>query len=239
VARTGHAARKTTAAQHTDDAAEEATASSGRLIKYMGASHNRVLEKGETFGGRLPGGLPQRVEWNFANNHLVNSDDVGLSSAAVGLLLEIEGEVFNSGQWEDAEEEGYVQPTEENTLRTVKEFQDVTGQETVAPSLAQQIFLGMSEHQTSDDAIRAMERNIAPANPAATSTFSPAEQTFSVSQDASEDGLQEAAVADGAQQSGSPGEGANTTTVGGSTGETSSGPTTTVGGSTDGAGTGQ
>lgn len=214
------------------DAGDAPSSDGGRLIKYLGAAHNRVLDKGEDFGGRLGTPLPKRVEWNLANNHMVKSDDAGLSDAAIELLLEMEGDQFDSGQYEDADEDGYAEASEENTIRVIKEFADVTNDELIQPSLAQQIFLGMSEHQTADDAIRKMEAEVAPPNPAAQAVMSPGG-------DAVVSGSAESAeVADGAEQSGSP-SGANDTTVGGSTDGGDSGgsaPTTTVGGSTSGVG---
>lgn len=229
---------KKRASHHAHTDAEDADRSGGRLIKYMGASHVRVLEAGEDFGGRLHNSpLPQRVEWNLANNHMVNSEEVGLSAAALEILLDIDGDQFDSGQWEDADEEGYEEPSEGNTVRAIKEFRDVTDDENITPSLAQQIFLGMSKQQTADEAIRDMEAGIQPANPAARSVMHSDQQPVAtVHNPVSEE--DNAAVADGAQQSGSPDAGA-TTTVGGSTdGETGGGaaPTTTVGGSTSGVG---
>jgi hypothetical protein len=59
-------------------------------IKYLGSSHVRRLEKGEDFGGRLKEPLSQDIEWNLDNNHLIDTDELGLSDAALELLLEDE-----------------------------------------------------------------------------------------------------------------------------------------------------
>lgn len=61
----------------------------GQKIKYLGTSHARVLEKGETFNGRLPDGLPAELRWDNDNHFLVELDDK-VPSEAVELLLEDE-----------------------------------------------------------------------------------------------------------------------------------------------------
>jgi hypothetical protein len=57
-----------------------------RNIKYMGSSHERRVSKGETFDGRLPGGLDRDLVWNKANKWVVDVD--GMDSDALELLLE-------------------------------------------------------------------------------------------------------------------------------------------------------
>lgn len=220
-------AKKRASHAHTD--AEGAAHDGGRLIKYMGASHVRVLEAGEDFGGRLHNSpLPQRVEWNLGNNHMVNSAEVGLPQAAIDILLDLDGDQFDSGQWEDSDEDGYTEPSDDNTLRVIKEFRDVTDEEVITPSLAQQIFLGMSGHQTADEAIRSMESNITPPNPAAQSVVSTdgaalVSGSAEVEQTPVEDGNADSSKGDDASDGDDQSPSATT-------------PTTTVGGSTDGSG---
>lgn len=57
-------------------------------IKYLGSADIVTLEKGENFGGRLAEPLTKKVEWRGDSGHLVDSDEVGLSEAALSLLLE-------------------------------------------------------------------------------------------------------------------------------------------------------
>lgn len=46
-------------------------------IKYMGVSDVRRLEKGEHFNGRLNEkyALDGDIEWNWENNHIIDTDD--------------------------------------------------------------------------------------------------------------------------------------------------------------------
>lgn len=44
-------------------------------IKYMGNADVRRLEKGEDFGGRLGEPLDGEIEWNWDNNHVIDTDD--------------------------------------------------------------------------------------------------------------------------------------------------------------------
>lgn len=60
----------------------------GKKIQYRGTSDVVRILAGEDWGGRLADPISQKVEWNRKNNHLVSTDDVGLSDAAVELLLE-------------------------------------------------------------------------------------------------------------------------------------------------------
>lgn len=57
-------------------------------IKYMGSADRRILAKGENFGGRLADPLEKEVVWDTNSAHLVDSDEAGLSTEAVELLLE-------------------------------------------------------------------------------------------------------------------------------------------------------
>jgi hypothetical protein len=85
------------------------------LVKYMGSSDARHIGAGENFGGRLAAPLQKDVVWDWANNHVVDSQQVALSDEAVALLLE-EGE-----------------------------FSNVTGLERVPLNRAQQLWRGMSD----------------------------------------------------------------------------------------------
>lgn len=95
----------------------------GQQIKYLGSSHNRVLEKGEDFGGRLSEPLTKTVEWTLENGHLVDAEEAGLSETALELLLEDE------------------------------EFKDVTDLARVPTSLGQQLWKGAkkTEHDAQGD----------------------------------------------------------------------------------------
>jgi hypothetical protein len=116
-------------------------------IKYMGTSDNRVLEKGEDFGGQLAEPISQRVAWTVANNHLVDSEEAGLSDEAVELLLGLEGTVYG--------EADLVEP-DESTAKSIKEFKDVTDLKVIPPSLHQQTYLGL-KGQKNKDAVEASE----------------------------------------------------------------------------------
>ncbi len=92
-------------------------------IKYLGSSHTRRLEKGENFGGRLAEPLSQDVEWTLDNGHLVDTSELGLSDAALELLLEDE------------------------------DFKDVSDLQRIPTSLGQQLWRGAkkSEHDAQGD----------------------------------------------------------------------------------------
>lgn len=114
------------------------------LIKYMGTSDNRVLDKGETFGGQLRDGLTQRVAWTVANNHLVDSEQVGLTDEACALLLAMEGVIYGEGETLTEEE------ADQDTSKTIKEFKDVTSLKTIPPSIHQTTFLGLKGVKNDD-----------------------------------------------------------------------------------------
>lgn len=44
-------------------------------IKYMGNADIRKLEVGTDFGGRLGVPLDREIEWNWDNNHVIDTDD--------------------------------------------------------------------------------------------------------------------------------------------------------------------
>lgn len=56
-------------------------------VKYMGTSDVRYVPAGSDFGGRLTTPTQSDVVWDKHNNHVVNTDEVGLSPEAVQLLL--------------------------------------------------------------------------------------------------------------------------------------------------------
>ncbi len=60
--------------------------SSKTKIKFVGDVDVRVIEKGETWGGRLSEPLDKELRWDWSNNHLLETDD--LSAEALELLLE-------------------------------------------------------------------------------------------------------------------------------------------------------
>jgi hypothetical protein len=174
------------------------------LIKYMGTSTYRVLEKGEDFGGRLSkdAALQGELRWTPENNHLIDTDnlDFELSEDLIDLILEEETGMFDSGQ---RNEDGT--PTEDNTIQTMREFKDVTGLKRIPSSLHQQIYLG---HKASTKADKVDEES--------------ADQTEGV-----KEGRGKARTSVGSRAGGD-----SPTTVGGSTGTGTSGGGTTVGGST-------
>jgi hypothetical protein len=172
---------------------KEKAKTSGRKIKYVGSSHVRRLDKGEDFGGRLAKPLEKKVEWNFANNHIVDAGEAGLSDAAVELLLEQQADMFDSGQYDEDDPE---QPTDENTIQTLPEFVDVSNEDVIQPSLAQQIYLGVRPMKAKD-ALRQSEEGTG--------------QTISRAVSATA-GAQPSSVGGGGTTTG-----ANVTTVGGST----------------------
>lgn len=85
-------------------------------LKFMGSSHEHQLLADDTFGGRLATPLPQTVLFNRDNGWVVDTEEVGLSDAAVAILLEDEAS-----------------------------FRDVTGHESIPPNLHQTTFLGIPE----------------------------------------------------------------------------------------------
>lgn len=60
-------------------------------IKYMGTADERIIEKGDNFGGRLADGLTAELKFDRSNNWVVDTDELGLSEDAVALLLEDDG----------------------------------------------------------------------------------------------------------------------------------------------------
>lgn len=91
-------------------------------IKYLGTADRVLVEKGENFSGRLADPLTKTVEWNVDSNHLIDSDEAGLSKEAVELLLE------------DKER-----------------FRDVTDLKKIPTSLNEQIFQGLGKNDKVDD----------------------------------------------------------------------------------------
>jgi hypothetical protein len=63
-----------------------------QLIKYMGSSDVRVIEKGDTFDGQLPDGVESTLTWDWGNYHIVDVKAAGWSDEAVELLLDDEFE---------------------------------------------------------------------------------------------------------------------------------------------------
>lgn len=102
-------------------------------IKYMGTSDYRVLEKGENFGGQLAEPLSKRVVFSPENNHLIDSDEAGLSAEAIQLLLDLDGTIYG--------EAGLVEE-DEDTTKTIKEFKDVTDHRMIPSSLNQTTYRG-------------------------------------------------------------------------------------------------
>lgn len=113
-------------------------------LKYMGTSDYRVLEKGENFGGQLAEPLTKRVVWSPQNNHLVDTDEAGLSAEAVELLLALEGLVYGEGNTLSADEQ------DQDTGKVIKEFKDVTDLKVIPPSLHQATFLGLKGIKNKD-----------------------------------------------------------------------------------------
>lgn len=60
-----------------------------RTIKYMGSSDNRVIEKGEDFGGQLATPLSKTLIWNWENKHIIKTEDFeGVPDEVWDLVLE-------------------------------------------------------------------------------------------------------------------------------------------------------
>lgn len=57
-------------------------------IKFMGTSHVRRIDKGETWDGRLAEATTVDVVFDDDNNHVIDTEELGLSPEAVELLLE-------------------------------------------------------------------------------------------------------------------------------------------------------
>lgn len=69
-----------------DEPKEESVAQGPQvLVKWMGDADVRVINKGDTFEGRLPDGLERRLEWNWDNNHVLDIGD--LDPEVVELVL--------------------------------------------------------------------------------------------------------------------------------------------------------
>lgn len=91
-------------------------------IKYLGSADVARLEKGENFSGRLATPLSKDVEFTAANNHLIDTDEAGLSAEAVELILEDKDR-----------------------------FRDVTNLKKIPTSLNEQIFRGLGKNKDNDD----------------------------------------------------------------------------------------
>lgn len=92
-----------------------------KKLKYMGMSHVHLLEQGDDFGGRLSEGIPQTVRFDRSNNWVVNTDEVGLTDAAVEVLL------------------------------TDRSFKDVTDMKRIPLNRHQTTFLGMRDGDSEPD----------------------------------------------------------------------------------------
>lgn len=92
-------------------------------IKYLGTADRVVIKKGEKFAGRLADATTKDLVWDADNNHLIDSDEAGLSAEAVELLLE-------------------------DTAR----FKDVTDLKRIPSSLNEQIFRGHKASVAADGA---------------------------------------------------------------------------------------
>jgi hypothetical protein len=57
-------------------------------VKYLGTADRVIIRKGEKFAGRLSEGTTQDLVWDGSNNHLLDTDEAGLSEEALALLLE-------------------------------------------------------------------------------------------------------------------------------------------------------
>lgn len=90
-------------------------------VKYMGSSHEHSLESGDDFGGRLSEGLSSTVVFNRDNNWIVDTDEAGLSSEAVEVMIE-------SG-----------------------DFKDVTDLKRIPSNENQKIFLGMGASEKNEE----------------------------------------------------------------------------------------
>lgn len=60
----------------------------GRKLQYDGTSDFVILNVGEDWAGRLATPLATKIVFSPENNHIVDSDEVGLSDVAIELLLE-------------------------------------------------------------------------------------------------------------------------------------------------------
>lgn len=118
-------------------------------IKYMGTSDVRVFKKGEDFGGQLADPLTKDVRFTPKNNHVVDTEEAGLSDEAVALILGLEGVMYQvpTATTED--------DPSQDTAKTIKEFKDVTDLKTIPPSLHQSTFLGIKERVANEDAVKA------------------------------------------------------------------------------------
>lgn len=91
-------------------------------IKYMGNADVRRLEKGEDFGGRLGVPLDGEIEWNWDNNHVINTED-----------------------FPGADEEFW------NLLLKEPDFKDVTDLKRIPTNEAQQTWRGMPKSEDASD----------------------------------------------------------------------------------------
>lgn len=57
-------------------------------VKYMGTSHIRAFEAGETWGNRLATPLASDIEFNLANGHIVDTNEQEIPDEVVELILE-------------------------------------------------------------------------------------------------------------------------------------------------------
>lgn len=121
---------------------EKAKASSGRLIKYMGASDRRIIAKGENFGGQLAEPVAADVVWDWDNNHVVDVAEAGLSADAIDLLLDIDladPVITNPKTGKPVDVGGVSYP------QGSKEFRDVTDLSRHPVNLASSIWKGVRE----------------------------------------------------------------------------------------------
>lgn len=60
-------------------------------IKYMGTADRRVIEKGDTFNGQYPDGVPHDLVWDWNNNHVIDTEKTGPKGDQVlpGELVEL------------------------------------------------------------------------------------------------------------------------------------------------------
>jgi hypothetical protein len=101
---------------------EKKAKSTGVLrIKYMGGADVRIIEKTDTFGGRVPDGIGVHLEWNADrtdpnfNDHLVEVEEGAIDPEVLDLLLNDQYERTGTGDF-------------------IPAFKDVTGLKTVPDS---------------------------------------------------------------------------------------------------------